>query len=1127
MKKDFVNIMQFLFRELDPNFEVSAKIEEDFANCFRTLKYPFPISKMALAAHATMAELQRRIDTQELSSDDLERITAERARLQEQLNNTEKRYKNIQSSHWQRETEISQHMDRIEDLVNVYMTFCRRLKLDERKDANGVEYAIQIDAHSGGAKAAAALTQHLKKTIVPSLQAFQRQRTDRLIRILDKGGEAKVRISQATSNMNQAVEAARQIDLQERKLDESIRLEREAMNAAIDQKSGEIVELELELERLKAQDAASGMGKADKLLRDTKIEHDEMTNQYKQEIESRLRFIQHAIALCVAFKEHMAKQMADTEDWLKKGVRAAVNMVAQAAEAVSPNLSLSLYKTPVEEFHHRWTTVSLFLDALAAETLPDIQQRTKLSDSNTRDNLAKLVKLLYAEEDALDRQMYGGGQEECTIDARPCMEYLLEHNVLQNLCAKAAQDSPRGLMVLVLIFLTDLLRESRINYPILPTRGVYRSVCELIQAAMVREVEDGMVQKCLLHCLHALWVKLKGDPVQTEFFFLRIYKPVPGDHSGNLALSPSKISELVLFTGMSSSLKLVPFLNILVVDTCITKEILTQFHTRFLQGPLLEALLDPSEAAARTGIHYACIVLDLLATCGRSPDANPMLHATISFLLHHHHAKTVGSTSIKASLVVPVVTSTNELAPPLLDQHGESVRLLSELLHRTNSLSPSLSVAAIDLFALMLRLNAPQVDAVLLPTTSTSLVSTAQASSLEAAGHRNLAVWFSSRFPHSLLSTLDDTVWQTIIKAHGTPSLALPPSTWDRASPSGIPFASSDWQGYVVSLLSYVIAAEQRVLREKSTALLTSTIDGETSSSDTEEGEDDDEGEVEQSLGDNDAAGPTPTRHRRRRRQLPRWQVRVPSMTTVAMVDAVVAVTPPSSSSAWESLESMVVNRLERWLDNSLEENVALSGLVVLLAERIPDTVFDWGKTIDSPSLVGEKSPSLRAVLEDVHAQAFARIQRLPQTPGTSISSRLTAVKVKLMRQPSDDAPSSKVADLQQPSFDGPELLLVSFVVLEEMLKELVAGLVAVETVQSLPEMPEGVYLEAHQSSRKQKKHELWADEDDVDDDVLKQRRQSSPSKWSEDKVDDMDTLLTSAASQLQSIMAPGSSVVP
>jgi kinetochore protein NDC80 len=50
MKKDFVNIMQFLFHQLDPNWELSPKIEEDVMGCFRTLKYPFPISKTALSA---------------------------------------------------------------------------------------------------------------------------------------------------------------------------------------------------------------------------------------------------------------------------------------------------------------------------------------------------------------------------------------------------------------------------------------------------------------------------------------------------------------------------------------------------------------------------------------------------------------------------------------------------------------------------------------------------------------------------------------------------------------------------------------------------------------------------------------------------------------------------------------------------------------------------------------------------------------------------------------------------------------------------------------------------------------------------------------------------------------------
>ncbi|ETV83188.1 hypothetical protein H257_03977 [Aphanomyces astaci] len=482
MKKDFVNIMHFLFRELDPNYEVSAKIEEDVANCFRTLKYPFPISKLALSsvgsphswppllaaiswmiellsydaivqdealnnpdhnnghdddsdmfayltvayktylsgsddeyelmtrrmeesmdrkndqiqqdtdvvrhendelrrqidalqngqslvslnakkrdfqgdvdklqtivktyeaskvkAHdairvfeqrlakrqqvyqtqqSAMAELQRRIDTQELSSDDLERMTSERGRLQEMLLNVEKRYKHIQASHWQKETEISQFMDRIEDLVNTYMSYCRRLKLDDRKDAHGVEYAIQIDAHSGGAKAAAALMQHLKKTIVPSLQAFRRQRVDRLDRILDKGVEAKVRIGHATSSMNEAVEAARLIDVQERKLDESIRKEQEAMDVALERKSREIEELELELERLQTQDKddMSGLGRADKLLRDAKAAYADMSNQYKHEIESRLRFIQHAISMCIAFKEHATKTMTDADRYLR------------------------------------------------------------------------------------------------------------------------------------------------------------------------------------------------------------------------------------------------------------------------------------------------------------------------------------------------------------------------------------------------------------------------------------------------------------------------------------------------------------------------------------------------------------------------------------------------------------------------------------------------------------------------------------------------------------------------------------------------------------------------------------------------------------------------------------------
>lgn len=49
-KKDFCNIMHFLFRQVDPTFEFGVKFEEDVAAQLKNLRYPFAISKTALVA---------------------------------------------------------------------------------------------------------------------------------------------------------------------------------------------------------------------------------------------------------------------------------------------------------------------------------------------------------------------------------------------------------------------------------------------------------------------------------------------------------------------------------------------------------------------------------------------------------------------------------------------------------------------------------------------------------------------------------------------------------------------------------------------------------------------------------------------------------------------------------------------------------------------------------------------------------------------------------------------------------------------------------------------------------------------------------------------------------------------
>ncbi|RQM08976.1 hypothetical protein DD237_000469 [Peronospora effusa] len=52
-KKDFCNVVLFLFKQIDSNFEFGVKFEEDIVLQFRNLRYPFPISKTSLAAVGT------------------------------------------------------------------------------------------------------------------------------------------------------------------------------------------------------------------------------------------------------------------------------------------------------------------------------------------------------------------------------------------------------------------------------------------------------------------------------------------------------------------------------------------------------------------------------------------------------------------------------------------------------------------------------------------------------------------------------------------------------------------------------------------------------------------------------------------------------------------------------------------------------------------------------------------------------------------------------------------------------------------------------------------------------------------------------------------------------------------
>ncbi len=52
--KDFTYIISFLFRQVDPNFHITGKLEDEVLAFFKSMHYPFPISKASMQAVGTM-----------------------------------------------------------------------------------------------------------------------------------------------------------------------------------------------------------------------------------------------------------------------------------------------------------------------------------------------------------------------------------------------------------------------------------------------------------------------------------------------------------------------------------------------------------------------------------------------------------------------------------------------------------------------------------------------------------------------------------------------------------------------------------------------------------------------------------------------------------------------------------------------------------------------------------------------------------------------------------------------------------------------------------------------------------------------------------------------------------------
>lgn len=158
---------------------------------------------------------------------------------------------------------------------------------------------------------------------------------------------------------------------------------------------------------------------------------------------------------------------------------------SNAVDALAPPLPLH------EEFLWHWTAIMKFY------TDRNSNSKKPIELTGLAGRLEEMSKILEQEEAELGSDNMG-----------PCMEYFLQHKMLEQMSALARADTPPGIKKCVLVFTTRLLSNSK--QVLLPQMGIYTAVQKLI--GLCGEVLAAPTEREEAAFLNIICQKIRADP---------------------------------------------------------------------------------------------------------------------------------------------------------------------------------------------------------------------------------------------------------------------------------------------------------------------------------------------------------------------------------------------------------------------------------------------------------------------------------------------------------------------------------------------------------------------------------------------------------------------------------------
>jgi len=195
-----------------------------------------------------------------------------------------------------------------------------------------------------------------------------------------------------------------------------------------------------------------------------------------------------------------------------------VGDLARQVQAVAGRQDL----LPVEAYRKLWRLVQDEHESLIQRNSNSLDDPHLLANTNIPENLDAMVCILIQEDlgIVLDSNSPSGlGSVEYSGrpsgPLRACLEFTMEHKVFEGLYTLASMDTPKGMSSLVLKMVQRIVE--KVRHPLVPYKNAHSPLRQLVH--LVNEVGDESCRINLVLLLESIWYQIREDAPRVQAFY--------------------------------------------------------------------------------------------------------------------------------------------------------------------------------------------------------------------------------------------------------------------------------------------------------------------------------------------------------------------------------------------------------------------------------------------------------------------------------------------------------------------------------------------------------------------------------------------------------------------------------